>query len=420
MKKQILSIVILLIATVTFAQKKEIKKAGKAFDGGDYTEAMNYLNQAEADLASADDDEKALYYLYRGHVLSKTAKKDLEKLKLAAQAYLEAKKINSSDISDQLETGMQNLKSLLVNSAIDDQTVKKYDIASQKLYQSYLISPQDTSYLYYSAANALNDQNYDTALEYLIKLNELGFTGITTEYTAIDVETKEVIAFTSLSQRDLSVKSEVYSNPSVRVTPSLRGEILRYMTLIYKEQGNEDKAMELIKDAREENPDDVSLIHAEADMAYNKGNLEKYTELMNLIIASDPQNPDLYFNLGVSSNELGDYSKAKKYYKKVLELDPKYTSAQINMASIILKDEGVIIDEMNSLGTSVADNKRYDELKQERKALYIEVAKFLEPAYKNDPNNIEVVRTLMNIYSQTGDDAKFKIMKAKVEELEDN
>jgi len=73
---------------------------------------------------------------------------------------------------------------------------------------------------------------------------------------------------------------------------------------------------------------------------------------------------------------------------------------------------------MNDLGTSAADDRRYDELKKQRNELYEEVLPYLESAIKTKSDNIELVRTLMNIYSQLGRDDKYKAMKAKLENME--
>tara|TARA_B100001765_G_C19499706_1_gene338641 strand:- start:1809 stop:2237 length:429 start_codon:yes stop_codon:yes gene_type:complete len=139
---------------------------------------------------------------------------------------------------------------------------------------------------------------------------------------------------------------------------------------------------------------------------------------MQEVIASDPNNPELYYNLGVGTAQRGETDKAMEYYKKALELDPNYLNAKINVAALILSKEGPIVEEMNNLGTSAADNKRYDELKEERKQLYLEATPYLEAAIAQRGDNKELIRTLMNIYSQLGQDDKFKDMKAKLETLE--
>jgi len=85
------------------------------------------------------------------------------------------------------------------------------------------------------------------------------------------------------------------------------------------------------------------------------------------------------------------------------------------MASIILQGEGAIVEEMNNLGTSRADNLRYDELKEVRRGMYQEALPYLESASVTVPDNVEVLRTLMNLYSQLGMNTEYKAAKAKVE-----
>ena len=136
------------------------------------------------------------------------------------------------------------------------------------------------------------------------------------------------------------------------------------------------------------------------------------------MVQTDPNNPELFYNLGVSSMQVGETDRAKTYYARALELDPNYSYAQINMASIILQGEKDLVEEMNNLGTSAADNRRYDELKEERNEMYREALPYLEGASQTVPDNVEVLRTLMNLYSQLGMTPEYKAAKAKVAELE--
>ena len=138
---------------------------------------------------------------------------------------------------------------------------------------------------------------------------------------------------------------------------------------------------------------------------------------MEQIVANNPDDPNLLYNLGVSSSRLGDNEQAMKYYEKVLELKPDYTSAQINMAALILGGETAINDEMNSLGNSSADNKRFDVLKKKKQDLYAKAVPYLEGALQSEPDNVDAVRTLMQIFYQL-DDPKADDMKNKLKALE--
>ena len=77
-------------------------------------------------------------------------------------------------------------------------------------------------------------------------------------------------------------------------------------------------------------------------------------------------------------------------------------------------------DEMNSLGTSSADNKRYDELRAKKNEHFQKAAEHLEDFVEKNPNtkNLDILGQLKNIYSALGETEKYKEMKAKVEEVE--
>ena len=249
-------------------------------------------------------------------------------------------------------------------------------------------------------------------------LLDAGYTGETKEFVATDKETGEVIPFETEQSRSLALKSGQYIKPEIRVTASRKGEILRNMTLIYLEQGDNDKATSVMKAAREENPDDIYLMRAEADMSYKMGDITRYNQIMNQIAATDPDNPEIYFNMGVASAELGDTDKALEHYNRALELKPDYEAALINIAVLKLSTEDALVEEMNSLGNSRADNIRYDELKEQRADIYRATVPYLTKAMELNPNNPDVVRTLMNIYGQLADDANYQKMKAKLATLE--
>ncbi len=423
MKKSILVVAALLLTVMSYSQKKELRQASKQIESGSFVEAKNTLATIEGSIASANDEQQAEYYLYRGQAHMGSSNKSEEDLVNAAASFKKVIEIESGGkqkYSEQAKKEIQNLVVRLVNSAIDDQNAERYDAASKKLYAGYTISKRDTAYLFYAAGNAMNAQMYDVAMKHYEELVDLGYTGIAKEYTAVDKETGEVEPFSSKEERDLVVLSGNYIRPSERMAESKRPLILRDLSAIYVDKGEVEKAKKMIADAKRESPDDISLVRAEANLALQLDDMKTYNALMQKVVDSDPDNPELFYNLGVSSASIGETEKAIEYYKRALELDPDYHNAKVNMAVLILEREDAIIEEMNALGTSAADNKRYDELRNKREAMYSEAIPYLESALQTQPDNVDIARTLMNIYSITGDDAKFNEMKAKIETLENN
>lgn len=416
MKTRILTAVFAMFTVMAFAQKREIRKAGNAIEDGEYMEAKNYLQQAEAELAEADEDEKADFYLYRGQALLGTGQDvSVEDLVAASEAFQKAEEFG---LEEEAAAGLKAVSNALVNLAIADQNAQRYEAASEKLFKSYQLNERDTVYLYYAASNAVNARNYDKALEYYLILRDLGYTGVSTEYVATNVETGEEELMGSKEQMDLFIKSGNYTNPQVRKTEAKTGEIAKNIALIYIQNGETDKAIAAMEAAKAANPEDLSLLQAEADMYYNMGNVEKYRQLMEEITAANPNDPLLFYNLGVSSAEMGDLKQAIKYYKKALELDPSLTNARINLAYVILSGEQDLVKQMNALGTSPEENKKYEQLSEQRKQLYRDALPILLVVLENNPDNVEVARTLMNIYYQLAQPEKAEEMKARIAELE--
>ena len=148
------------------------------------------------------------------------------------------------------------------------------------------------------------------------------------------------------------------------------------------------------------------------------GEVDNYEKLITKALEIDPNNVDLYFNLGVISSDKGDVDLAMSYYDKAIETDKSYKKAYLNAAALILQRESKIIEEMNSLGTSNADYNRYDELKIEREELYKSAVPYLVSVYELDNKNISAVRTLRNIYSAIDDMDNYNKYKAIAAEIE--
>lgn len=413
MKKQIIIALAFSISAFSFAQKKELKTAEKAIKNANFSEAKQALSQAETMLLSMDEKLKSKYYYLNAQALyanGNASSQDIDKV----EESLENVKVGYKDDVEQFKTNMLNNFLTKGNEAYEKEN---YKIASSHFERAYNLKKTDTVFLYYAAATAVNIQDYDRALALYEKLRDIGYTGIEKQYYATEVESgKEVVL--DKNTRDIYVKTKTHIKPGERLTESKKPEIVKNIALIYVSQGDNDKALAAMKEARAESPDDINLILSEANVHYKMGNTEEFKDLLKKATQMDPTNPELQYNLGVISAESKQFDEAKAHYEKAIELDPTYVNAYINLSALVLDQEQAIIEEMNGLGTSKADDKRYDELRDKRQGLYRDAVPYLTKALEYDDKNISAAKTLMNIYSILGETDKHKIMKEKVATLE--
>jgi len=419
MKKQIIIGLALLVNLFVFAQKDEIKAAEKAIKNGNYADAKAAIVSAEGLIGSADDKTKAKFYLLKGQALYANGIGSNADIDAAIESLNMVETVEGSNgkYSGDVAELKQAMLSNFLTKGQSDLEEKQYVKSSVNFEKAYKMSPKDTLYLYYAASTAVSGQDYDKALEYYNELKDMKFKGNVMLYTAVNKETNEEDSFDSKSLRDISVKAGTHIKPEDKRAESKSAEIAKNIALIYIAKGENEKAAKAMKDARQENPDDLNLLISEANIMLKLDKRDEFKRLMEEATVKDPNNAELQYNLGVIAAEGSDNESAIKYYKRAIELDPNYADAHNNMAVIILDKDQQIVEKMNALGTSAADNKKYDEYKLQRLDVYKEALPHLESAFKLKPN-VYTARTLANIYSALDETAKYKEMKAKVEELE--
>lgn len=411
----------LLISVATFAQKDQIKAAEKALKAGKSDEAKTILLEAESVITNATEAEKAQYYFVKGNVMLDLADKGIDNdnnLSAAAKSYLDLieveKASGKSKYTSQATKSVIDIKYKLINDAIADSKIDKFEVAAKKLYDAYQLDKKDTVNLYYAASTYVNAKNYDAALSNYDELKKLNYSGKGTNFFAVNKLTSQEDMYLTAAERDRMIKLGTHEKPRTEVIPSKRGEIFKNVALILVQQGKSDEAKKAVADARKANPDDTSLALTEANLYLEGKDFDTYKKLVADILVKNPNDADLVFNLGVLSANAKNSVDAEKYYNKVIEINPNYTNAYINIAALKLENEKPIIDEMNKLGTSSNDMKRYDVLKKKREDLFRSTIPFLKKAVELDPKNTDVAKTLMNVYSALEMTAEYKELKSKI------
>ena len=306
------------------------------------------------------------------------------------------------------------MKPFLVDYAIALGKSNKNKEAGEVLYAVYTLDKKDLEMLFYAASYEVNVPDYDKALEYYTELKNINYSGEGTLYYAVNNITKQEENFgTNKKMRDLGVSSTTHSKPRDEKIPSKRGEIYKNIALILKEKGKTNEAIVALADARKVNPDDESLTLAQAEMYLANKDFDTYTQLVNEVLAKNPNNVDLVYNLGVISSNANKLDEAEKYYARALVLDPSYFNALLAISELKLRSDEKLVTEMNKLGTSEKDNKRYEVIKAERDKNFKSILPYLEKAVEVRPDDEAAKKTLLSVYNALEMTDKYKALKAK-------
>ncbi len=411
----------LLLSVATFAQKDQIKAAEKALKAGNAQEAITILQGAESASATAPDAEKAQFCFVKGnaHLALANKNEDTDKnLSAAAKAYQDLLAIEKASgkakYSAQASTSIIDIKYKLINAAIADSKAEKHAIGAKKLYDAYLLDKKDTINLYYAASTYVNAKEYETAYNANDELKKLNYSGKGTNFYAVNKINGEEQIFSTAKERDQMVKIGTHEKPRNEELPSKRGEIYKNMALILVQNGKVAEAKKAIAEARVANPEDKTLILTEANLYLDTKDFDTYKKLITEVLAQSPNDADLVFNLGVISYNAKNLAEAEKYYKRAIEIKPDYVNAYLNLAILKLDADKKLFEEIQKLGNSEKDNKRYEVLKKQREVVFTSALPYLEKASELDGTNEEVKGTLLSVYRALEMTEKAKALKAKM------
>ena len=434
--KQILIAGTMLVSVATFAQKDELKALKKIYgketpSAEDVASFKSNITKLEAIATEEADKVSANFYKSMTPILEiaslgKTATPEqsnkfiseaaINQLATTLNATLEfekksGKKVYTDDIIEKITI----YKPVFLNYADALSKEKKFKETAAVLYSIYKLDKTDADKLYMASNYAVSSDNYDDALNYYNELKQINYSGEETMYYAFNKLTKTEDYFgTSPVQRNLMVKTGQYEKPREEIIPSKRGEIYRNIALILLQKGKNEEAKAALVEARNANPTDTSLLISQLDLLKKLKDNDSYTKTVADALQKTPNDVELLFNLGIIESNANNLVDAEKYYKKTIELDPKYVKGYLNLTELTLRDDDKYVKEMNKLGTSEKDTKRYNVLKSEREANFKKALPPLQKIVELDPSNVEVKKLLLSVYNALDMTNEYKALKAKM------
>ena len=350
MRKIVLGIS-LLIATTTFAQKEELKTLKKLYEKEqlsveDFAKYKETVTKLES-VAATEDDKVALNFYHAMTPLVEMSTLDqnaqpnpmqiakilnpeaFTKMVDGMRATLDyetktGKKNFTADINDTAT----NFKPIFSQMAFAFNSSKKYKEASRVFYNTYKLDPKDVSNLENAGITASQASEFVDAEKYYREIKAVGFKG------------------TGLGKFQFK-----------------EAEVLKIIATLSATNNNNEQAKIDFKEALALNTEDTQLAIDHANLYYRLNDIVTYKKLITEVIAKDPNNAQLQYNVGY----------------------------------LTLADDEKLVEEINA---NLKNPKKYDELMAKRKAMFNSALPYFEKAYQLDLTD-ENTKTILRLTYET-------------------
>ncbi|MCK9203918.1 MAG: tetratricopeptide repeat protein [Bacteroidales bacterium] len=389
MKKIALTLVMVAAMTMAFGQKSVRQSASNYLKDGKLDKAMVAINQCILDPSTAQD---ARAWFIRGNVYLEIANTkdetykalDPEPLVKALESYKKAVEFDpKKEYFDDILAKLNWQRNNYYNAAVEFYNKRDYKdamLAFAKGAEVIEVSNiSDTLSLLNAATCASLANEKSAAKEYYLKLLKGNY--------------KSQVVYISLSD-------------------------------IYRQEKDSTNAIKYVRMGQAAYPNDLRLLLTETNIYLTFNNTDKALHNLEVAKQKDSANYSVFFALGtIYDNISNDSSKtpevrakafdnAIKTYKDALRINPEYFEANYNLGAMYVNKAASINDDANKLPLDATE--QFDKLKKEADSYLERALPFLEKATELQPDDLNTLFSLKQIYGRTNKQDKVKEVQEKI------
>jgi len=391
-----------LVTTATFAQKGELKNAQEQYENYDVAR-MNKITMSAAvkdladaktsiDKASTNDKTSGLAQTFavKGAIYSALTLQDtvattsLPNFKIADEALRKAKTLDSVKQENKklIDNGFLNLAQYKFNEGRAEFQDKKYDLAYNSFDYYRQLRPTDTTALYATGLAAANAGNSNPKY-----------------YTAA------IANYNTLLATNYSQNVNTYND-------------LATIYLVTKDTTN---ALKTVSEGVAKYPTNNELRKREIEIGLQAGKQDELTGKIESAITADPKNKTLYYYMGLTYSQIAEsigvkekktkdpvakaalqqkkddnFGKAADAYKKAVVIDPNYFEANLNLGYVLINPA---IDAYNAANQLPTNKQKEYEAAVAKANLQFDAAKpYLQKAVDLNPKSVDGLTNLKTYY----------------------
>ena len=261
MRKLTLVVALSLMASIVFAQNSNVRKAESALESGELAEAKTLIDEATKHEKTFDDGKT---WYVRGTIYNALVKKEFnaEYLKEATNSFRKVQELEKEGSSYYTlsDLKIQEIWGKYINAGSDAYTNQNFEEAITAFKRAMIVLPEDTTATLYAGISSQQAGDNIGALEFYYRLIDL-------DYHSPDV-------YGSI------ISIERYQNQDI------------------------EKALEVIGMAIKQFPEDDNFAKQEINLLISAERTDEAKNRLMAAIQKEPNNANLYFNLGYLYEEL--------------------------------------------------------------------------------------------------------------------
>jgi hypothetical protein len=389
MKKIALVLVLVTSITIAFGQKNVRQTASNYLKAGKLDLAMEAINQCVLDPSTAQD---AKAWFLRGNIYLELSNTKEEKFKT-----LDA---------DPLTKALESYK-----KAIEFDPKKEY-------YEDILakLNWQRNNY-YNTAVENYNNKLYkDAMLNFGRGAEVMELANVADTLSILNAATCASLANEKEASKGYYLKllKANYKTPAVYIT----------LSDIYRQEKDSSNSLKYVRMGQQEYPNDLRLFLAETNIYLTFNNTPKALNNLKVAMAKDSTNYSVAFALGTIYDNISNdttksteerqksFENAIASYSNSIRLNADYFEGNYNLGALYVNKAATINDEATKL--PLEETAKFDKLKKEADSYLEKALPYLEKATELQPDDINTLFTLKQIYSRTNKPDKMKAVQEKI------
>ncbi|MBI1223875.1 MAG: hypothetical protein GC192_01445 [Bacteroidetes bacterium] len=203
----------------------------------------------------------------------------------------------------------------------------------------------------------------------------------------------------------------------------------QYFDYLYQ-AGNKDEAWKVFEKGQSKFPASTEILFSGINAKIAEKDYESLKQMLNKAIEAEPNNPSIYSALGNvymslfndeyakdNNSEVakGYFEEALKYFNKAISIDENQFDAIYSIGSLYFNKAVELIKVANNIPPGKEGQKKYDALSAEAKDLMSKALPFFQKTESMQPNDINTLIALSEIYARMNDFEKSGEFKKRLE-----